>query len=593
MARKKRRTAKPSAPRARAEIQFPPGALRLAVPALVALFSLFAWSQRGVYEDGFFYLRVADVFLHSGELAYNPGERYETNTDFLWTLLLIPGPAAGVDDILWMHLVGVAVFAAALWATFSLARRLFSGAEAGLIALVLLGGHYSFVHFATTGFAPALQALAAVCCLLALLRFGENPALRSGALLGCALLFLALCRLDSAVFGLPLVLCAVWLAWRGGKSALPGIALALGIPSLLFGGALLWKLSYYGDIFPAPYYVKAAPESAGADLGAYFLERGAGYLVAYWRQYFLWALAGAAVFGARRAMRPGRRPVSPRAALLWTAAGMCALWHAYMIRTGGDRYEFRLLMPQAPMLMILAAGGLGGLSRHWRRAATVGALAFSLLHWQTAPSPIPLLKNHHLRKVDVQVLGGGRPDFNVAPGLALAQSRLLGLALWDLFGHLGKYSPEVRVAHTAGGLPAYLAPLLWTDMWGYADARIGKGSPEDVRSLPPGAGIGHFVVARPELLARIGVNLVSGTYRTMPEPVDFDRPLAPTDNPRLQWATVISHDFNLVPSEFPPDTQIFSLPLPDGQFTPMVYFNRNETIDRVLDGRGIERVNVF
>ena len=79
----------------------------------------------------------------------------------------------------------------------------------------------------------------------------------------------------------------------------------------------------------------------------------------------------------------------------------------------------------------------------------------------------------------------------------------------------------------------------------------------------------------------------------MAAPPDFSRPLAAAENPRLQWATAVSHDFNLVESEFPPDTQLFSLPLPDGQFMPVVYFNRNQTIDRILDERGIERVNVF
>ena len=111
MTQKKRKAGKSSQPGA--EVRLPPGAIRAAVPALVVLFSLFAWSQRGLYEDAFFYLRVVDVFLHTGELVYTPGERYETNTDFLWTFLLIPGVAVGMDDILWMHLVGVAVYAAA------------------------------------------------------------------------------------------------------------------------------------------------------------------------------------------------------------------------------------------------------------------------------------------------------------------------------------------------------------------------------------------------------------------------------------------------------------------------------------------------
>ena len=274
MARKKRKAGKPSAAPARTaarmEIQVSPGAIRLAVPAMVALFSLFAWLDRGVHEDGFFYFRVVDVFLGGGGLAYNPGERFETNTDFLWTLLLIPGPAAGVDDILWMQIVGVAVYALALWGTFALARKLVPNAEAALAALVLLGTHYTFTHFAATGFGAVLQALAAVCALLGLWRFGENQNLRNGAVLGLALSFLALCRLDSAVLGAPVALAAMFFAWRAGRAALPGIALALGIPAVVSAALLAWKLHYYGDIFPAPYYAKAAPTSRW-DMTAFFL----------------------------------------------------------------------------------------------------------------------------------------------------------------------------------------------------------------------------------------------------------------------------------------------------------------------------------
>ena len=360
-----------------------------------------------------------------------------------------------------------------------------------MLALILLGGHFSFAHFAATGFASVLQALAALCCLIALLRFGESPHPRNGAILGFALLFLALCRLDSAVFGLPLVACALFFAWQNGRAALPAIIVAMGIPSVLFGGVLLWKLSYYGDIFPATYYVKAAPESAAVDVRGVFLKSGTGYLIVYWRQYFLWALAGCAAFGAWRIRQ--KKVKTPAAAnspaLLWTMAAMCVLWHGYMLRTGGDLYEFRLLTPQAPMMMILAVAGLRGLARHWRWAATAGALFFSALHWQTAPDPIPMSGGRALSNAEAQIPGGGRPDFKAPPESGLVQPRLLGLAFWDLFGHLGKYPPEVHVAHLSGGLPAYLTSLRWTDMWGYADSRIGRGAPEDVRALPAGAGV--------------------------------------------------------------------------------------------------------
>ena len=603
MAQKKRKEGKSPQPGA-AEVQLPPGAIRAAVPTLVVLLSLFAWSQGGVHEDGFFYLRVVDVFLHSGELAYNPGERFETNTDFLWTLLLIPGPAVGVHDILWMQLVGVAVYAAALSATFILARRLFSNSEAALLALVLLGGHYSFAAFAATGFGPVLQALTVLCCLIALLRFGESPRPRNGAALGLALLFLALCRLDSAVFGLPLVACALFFAWRGGKPALPGIACALGIPSVLFGGVLLWKLSYYGDVFPATYYAKSFP--GGRDLSDFFLVRGAAYVALYWQRYFLWLLAAVAVFGAWRILRTKSkiRTTGNRPALLWTTGMMCVLWQGYMLRTGGDLTEFRFLTPQAPLMMTLAAGGLCGLVRCWRWVAACGALFFSALHWQTAPPNFFMndelgVKIFESRGLGASGLGGAGTSVKTAltfegglrSELVLDENGSIAASLRDLFADLGEYPAEVRVAHLAGGQPAYVAPLIWTEMRGWADSRIGKAGAEDLWNGPD--GLGHCIVARPRLLASLGVNLVYHHDFVYPSPPDFSRPLFPSDNPRRSWAVAVSASFLNGGAEFPPDSQLFALPLSDGRYAPVLYFNRNQTIDRILDEREIERVNVF
>ena len=591
MARKKKKTGKPPGVPA---AEFSSAAIRLAVPALVVLFSLFAWSQRGLYVDGFFYLRIVDVFLHSGVLAYNPAERYETNSDFLWSLLLIPGVAAGLRGILWMHIVGVAAYAAALTSVWALVRRLFPASDAALVALVLLGGHFSFAHFAASGFGAVLQALAAVCCLLALFHFGKSPNLRNGAALGFALLFLALCRLDSAVFGIPLVLCALYFAWQNGRAAAPAIVVAMAIPSVFFGGVLLWKLSYYGDILPATYYVKAASEIGGQETAAAFFRDGLAYMLLYWKRYFLWLFALIAAYGARQLLkkRAGRGGGSESrdvvGALLWTTGAMCVMWHCYMFRNGGDYLEFRFLIPSAPLLAILAAAGFRGLAQNWRWAAAAGALALSVLHWQTAPPELEggvLNARHYLR-------GSGEPaPENLHPDIIGEYWQ--AVALRDLFGHLGKYPPEVRIAHSSGGPIAYMNPLLWTEMQGWADTRISQADPEDLWLLGAKRG-GHTILALPQLVARLGANFLIAHLSAMPE-VDFSRPVSAADIPPvMQWAMLASFNYNIVPkAKFPPDTQMVALPLPNGQFAPVVYFNRNQTIDGVLDERGIERVNLF
>ena len=599
MARKKHKAGKsPGVPAA----QIPSAALRFALPALVALFSLFAWSQSGIYEDGFFFLRVVDVFLHTGELAYNPGERFETNTDFLWTLLLIPGPAVGLDPVLWLQIAGLLVYAAVLLSTFVLARKLFSASESALAALALVGAHFSFAIYAVTGFGPVLQALATVCALLGLWRFGKKADIRGGVILGAGLSFLALCRLDSVVLGIPVGLSALFIAWQNGKGARTGIILALGIPTLLSVLLLLWKRSYYGDILPATYYIKAVDTYGGVDLAEARLRKGFSYALLYWQSYFLWALALAAGFGFWRARRSQagkqrERKNASRLAPLLAAGGMVVLWHAYTIRVGGDYQEFRFFMPQVPAMMIVFAAGLREVARHWRWGVVAGAALASFAHAQVRGFEIvPGVNTARGDMYETKITASAEGVRSEIVGGRYVAWRFLIIPLDELFRHLGPYPPQVRIAFPNGGISGYSTRLLFTEMYGFADSRIGLATPEDVlyRGGETGNPPGHNLLARPHLLARIGVNLMPA-YGFHPVPPDFNRPPGgiAASNPRLAWAAQITHmpadlDLNL-----PADSQLFTLQAGNRGFLPVLYFNRNRTIDRVLDERGIARINVF
>ena len=263
--------------------------------------------------------------------------------------------------------------------TFALARRLLSDAEAALAALVLLGTHYTFTHFATTGFGVTLQALAALCALLGLCRFGENPSARNGAILGAGLSFLALCRLDSAVLGIPVVLCALFFARRGGRAALPGVALSLGIPATVGGFVAGLETALLRRHFPCNLLHQGGGGAGGA--GFVGLQAAAGNRLS---DDILAAVFFVAA-GRRRRFRRlenvgaknGGMTSSGRGAVLWTMAAMCVLWHGYMFSVGGGYAEFRFMAATAPPLMILLAWGFSGLTRHWRAAAVAAAAVFS------------------------------------------------------------------------------------------------------------------------------------------------------------------------------------------------------------------------
>ena len=105
--------------------------------------------------------------------------------------------------------------------------------------------------------------------------------------------------------------------------------------------------------------------------------------------------------------------------------------------------------------------------------------------------------------------------------------------------------------------------------------------------------VGHHIVARPKWLARHGVNLITEPAQIYPQ-LDFFR--------AARWTGESALDLGgggecLRPSgkiwSCRRTVNLFALSLEDGRFTPILYLNRNQAIDRVLDERGIERVNVF
>ena len=119
--------------------KFPPlsGVARL-MPMLVGGFIL-VWSivlfvlgsDVSIIDDGMIYLRYAYNLANGYGLVYNPGEYYESNTNFLWSILLVPTFWIGLDPTIYLRLLGVAIGAGVLWLTYKLTEKLEGAFVAG------------------------------------------------------------------------------------------------------------------------------------------------------------------------------------------------------------------------------------------------------------------------------------------------------------------------------------------------------------------------------------------------------------------------------------------------------------------------------
>ena len=95
---------------------------RLLLGALLAL-TLVHMLQYGacVQDDAFISFRYAANLLDGHGLVYNPGERVEGYTNFLWTVLMAAAMGAGANPVLASVVGGMASAAALAWGGYRLA----------------------------------------------------------------------------------------------------------------------------------------------------------------------------------------------------------------------------------------------------------------------------------------------------------------------------------------------------------------------------------------------------------------------------------------------------------------------------------------
>src|SRR5262249_19566820 len=198
--------------------------------------------------------RYAAHLAHGQGLVYNPGERVEGYTNFLWILTLATGVLLGGDPVRLGTVLGGIASALTVLATYRLARsltgragrtpaesRFVAPAAAFFLAVSPAMGVYGFCGLET----PLFTLLAVIAVDLALASKGT---LRDDLYFVIVLFLATLTRPEGALlFG---ILAFAALGRSGGVSR-PGRwlrpALLYSVPVALY---LLWKLDYFGTIVP-------------------------------------------------------------------------------------------------------------------------------------------------------------------------------------------------------------------------------------------------------------------------------------------------------------------------------------------------------
>ncbi len=340
-------------------------AYMLAVVAGVFLVAAFYVYRYIYYDDPHISLRYVLNLLNGDGMTWNPGERVEGYTNFLWIILVTVLAFFGMDPIVATRVLGTVSYAA----LFALCGRYFykelydaprvKGRKASdqqdkllviTLSMVLLISE-PLVGWSLGGLEANLFALlitAGVLMVITIFHYSDPGKDTYRAFLA-ALLFASasLTRPEGVLFfgisgcflaGFFLSKRQLFKNWRPDTGFY--VAACFGAMFLLvIGPYLAWKYWYFGDILPNTYYVK----SYGYELGNYLLIEGLRYYLAYiFSPPFIPAImVYCAVFLSRT--RAWSWPVSYIMALF-------VIFSVYVVQTGGDfMSHLRFLVPTIPL----------------------------------------------------------------------------------------------------------------------------------------------------------------------------------------------------------------------------------------------------
>jgi len=325
--------------------------LALAVLLFAANAAHFAGLQ---LDDSFISFRYARNLVEGHGLVFNPGDRVEGYTNFLFVLAAALLLKLGIDPLAGTAILTFTSALAAAWLTDRLDRE---AAGPGIprfpLAILLLlasrpFAYWTVVSLETMPFAALLAG--------ALLVLHRETARGSGHLSSLLFLLLTLTRPEGALcfaaaFAAAL---AIERARRGTWGHLKRYAVKAAAYALPFGIYLSWRLWYYGSLVPNTYRAKVT-------WGAGQLGTGFRYAAELAAAFPLLALAILVPIYLSRRARPEDASSPSPLPLLYPVT---LVYAAYIVLVGGDHMPFfRFAVFILPLLCVLAAEGIRAFGR--------------------------------------------------------------------------------------------------------------------------------------------------------------------------------------------------------------------------------------
>lgn len=421
-------------------------------------------------EDAFITFRYARNLASGFGPVFNPGERVEGYSDFLWMIVLSVLNRFGIDIVLAARCLGSVAALLTVVLTYQLGCVVTKGDRpTSLSAALLVAASGSFAAYGPSGMETPVFALLLVATVLSTVR-------QRWCWAGLLVALATMTRPEGILCLIPI------LGWAlvTGKQRRERLRNALGAAGAF--GALavpwtLWRVAYYGYWIPNPIAAKRGLDSS------YLLELGFRYLYEFGGAHVPLVILLAVVTAA--AVVDRFRTVAPVDGLL---AAFVLILVGFVVSVGGDWMPaWRMLAPIIPVASVL-------LLSLWREH----------VRWQPLATSAPL----------------GRALFVVAAGVLVMTSRvhpnlIPRVVYWsqgiDAYEQIGEWfrrslPPDTWVATIANGALSYYSRLPMIDMMGLTDEHIARNGQRAPRGM-----LGHsaydfaYVVRRrPQVVAFLG-----------------------------------------------------------------------------------------
>ncbi|NJP07332.1 MAG: hypothetical protein HC837_17770 [Chloroflexaceae bacterium] len=473
--------------------------LLLVLPPLLALWLVLTPQLLGswVLDDAFISFRYAHQWLQGHGLVFNPGDRVEGYTNFLWVLFSALVLAAGADPVLVSQLTTLVLAFALLGLTVLIASRLVSASWAWAAA-VLLAMSSSFLLYTSRG-SGMETALFTALLLTSVLFLLQQRWLLAGGFTAITLLT----RPDAAL----LALAGGAYALMQGQAQRPyGSGLSTetywnaalrytGACLLLYGPYFAWRWSYYGELLPNTFYAKVGSSTAQVARGWHYLLTAGGTDVLLFSGW-LALLLGSVLWW--------RAAAQPRWADMALIGGLIGLFSLYTIAVGGDWMPgFRFGLPILPLLAITTVWALAGAAQSWQQLTQPGSW---LWHSGLLATVLVTAGMMLLLVVRLESTSSYQPDSAVLYERSLV-ARYREAGSW-IDEHT---APDTVIVAAAVGALAYYADRHTIDLLGLNDAHIAHQPANTLGQGKAGhekTDVDYVLAQRPHIIPRFAVPYV-------------------------------------------------------------------------------------